>query len=170
MYQITKDLTKGTIKISDSWSITGTGSSAAPQFNSPNDEFSFSFVNLTDMESLKTFSMDYTGETDNRYLEAQYRISRDSTNWSQWLSLTPTIKNFPPFTSTNTMYLDVKFIRKGTSTIGTIKLLEYIINGTVARNIYDGETTVPLNSNSNIAVIKPPYIYKISISLIWKTL
>lgn len=161
MYQITKDLTKGTIKISDSWSITGTGSSAAPQFNSPNDEFSFSFVNLTDMESLKTFSMDYTGETDNRYLEAQYRISRDSTNWSQWLSLTPTIKNFPPFTSTNTMYLDVKFIRKGTSTIGTIKLLEYIINGTVARNIYDGETTVPLNSNSNIAVIKPPYIYKV---------
>ena len=161
MYQITKDLTKGTIKITDSWSITGTGSLAAPQFDLPNDEFSFSFVNLTDMEKLKTFSMDYTGETDNRYLEAQYRISRDSTNWSTWLPLTPTINNFPPFTSADTMYLDVKFIRKGTSTIGTIKLLEYIINGSVERNIYDGESTVPLTPTNNIAVIKPPYIYKV---------
>lgn len=161
MYQITKDLTTGTIKITDSWSITGTGSLAAPQFNAPNDEFSFSFVEITDIEKLKSFSMDYTGETDNRYLEAQYRISRDATNWSQWLALTPTISNFPPFTSADKMYLDVKFIRKGTSTIGTIKLLEYIINGTIERNLYDGETTVPLTTTDNIAIIKPPYIYKV---------
>ncbi len=161
MYQIIKDVTNGTIKITDSWSISATGSLAPPQFNLPNDEFSFSFLDLTDMSSLKTFKMNYTGETDNRYLEAQYRISRDKSNWTQWLPLTTTITNFPPFTSADTMYLDIKFIRKGTSTIGTINLLEYIINGQVERNLYNGESVVPLTTINNIAVIKPPYIYKV---------
>ena len=170
MYQIIKDSTKGTIEIKDSWSISATGSLAPPQFTSPDDEIGFSFVSLTDVEKFKTFTYDYTGQTDNRYLSTYYRVSRDSTNWTSWLSLDSNITNFPPFNTTDTMYLDIKFIRKGTSTIGTIKLLDYILNGTVDRpviNSMGGGTfsintqVATLNSSNSTVVIKPPYIYKV---------
>jgi hypothetical protein len=53
MYQIIKDATKGTISITDSWSISATGSSAPPQFLSPDDEFAFSYVGITGVEKFK---------------------------------------------------------------------------------------------------------------------
>lgn len=161
MYQILSDKTKGTIKITDSWSITGTGPDAPPQFLLPNDEFVFSFINISDVEQLKTFSMEYTGETENRYLETNYRISRDGNAWTSWLILKPNITNFPPVSADDPLYLDIKFIRKGSSTIGTIKLLEYVINGSIQRNLFDGESTVRLTTTNNEVIIKPPFIFKV---------
>jgi hypothetical protein len=161
MYQIIKDATKGTISITDSWSISATGSSAPPQFLSPDDEFAFSYVGITGVEKFKSFVYDYTGQTENRYLTTYYRISRDSNNWTEWLPLNSNITNFPPFTAVDTMYLDIKFIRKGTSTIGTIKLIDYTLDGALERNVLDGLSVVTLNTNNNTVVIKPPYIYKV---------
>jgi len=170
MYQIIKDSTKGTIEIKDSWSISATGSLAPPQFTSPNDEIAFSFASLTDVEKFKTFIYDYTGKTDTRYLSTYYRVSRDSTNWTSWLSLDSNITNFPPFNTTDPMYLEIKFIRRGTSTIGTIKLLDYTLDGVVDRPIINsmggGTSSIntqvaTLNSTNNKVIIKPPYIYKV---------
>ena len=161
MYQIIKDITKGTITLTDSWSITATGSSAPPQLLAPDDEFVSSYVGITGVEKFKSFVYDYTGQTENRYLNTYYRISRDSTSWTEWLQLNSNITNFPPFTATDTMYIDLKFIRKGSSTIGTIKLIDYKLDGTVERNVVDGLSTVTLNSSNDTVVIKPPYIYKV---------
>jgi len=161
MYQITKDITKGTIQVSDSWSITGVDELAPPQFDNIDDEITFSISDLTDVEKFKSFSYDYTGQTDNRYLETYYRISRNQLQWTSWFILPSNITDFPPFNSSDTMYLEIKFIRKGSSQIGSIKLLEYLINGSTDRNVYDLKQPVTLNSNNEQVVIKPPYIYKV---------
>jgi len=170
MYQINKDLSKGTIRISDTWSISATGSLVPPLFTSPNDEFGVSFVSLTGVEKFKSFTYDYTGKLESRYLTTFYRVSRDSSNWTNWLSLDSNITNFPPFTSTDTMYLDIKFIREGTSTAGSIKLIDYTLDGSVERNVINamggGTSSVNtkiaiLNSNQSSVIIKPPYIYKV---------
>ena len=160
MSQIIKDITTGDIQLTDTWSITATGSSAAPQFLSPNDEFVYSYVGLTDVETFKSFTYSCVGLTENRYLTTFYRVSRNQTSWTTWLSLDSNITNFPPFNSTDTMYLDIKFVRVGTSTIGTIELLDYNLTGYVARNIVDGRTQFGVSPSSPI-ILKPPYIYKV---------
>ena len=161
MSQIIKDITTGNLQLTDTWSITATGSSAAPQFLSPDDEYVYSYVGLTDVESLKSFTYDYTGQTENRYLTTFYRVSRDQTRWTQWLPLNSNITNFPPFNTTDTMYLDVRFVRSGSSTIGTIKLLDYNISGYAARDVVDGTKSFGVSPSNSTVILKPPYIYKV---------
>lgn len=161
MYQIISDSTKGTIQISDSWSITATGSFAAPSLTSINQEIIYSFTELNPVEKFKSFKYDYIGQTDNRYLTTQYRVSRDGNSWTPWIDLKSNIENFPPFNSKNLMYIDIKFIRKGSSTNGTIKLLDYTLTGVITRNEVDGEKTIVLTPINNEVIIKPPYIYKV---------
>jgi hypothetical protein len=58
------------------------------------------------------------------------------------------------------MYFDLRFTRKGTSSIGIIKLLDYKLVGDCERNI---ETSGPLKLDqvTSEVVLKPPYIYKV---------
>ena len=58
------------------------------------------------------------------------------------------------------MYFDLKFIRKGNSTIGTIKLLDYTLNGSCERNLVT-EGTIQLSTTNEEVILKPPYIYKV---------
>ena len=160
MYTVTQDTTKGTIIISDSFSISATGDLAAPQFNSIDDEYIVTFTNLEGVEKFKTFSYDYTGKTNDRYLTTQYRISRDFKKWTEWYDLPLNIKEFPPVNTTDTMYFDLKFIRKGNSTIGAIKLLDYTLNGSCERNIIETGTIQVTPTNDEV-ILKPPYIYKV---------
>lgn len=161
MSEIIYDNEKGTIKLTDSWLISATGSSASPQFSNIGDEFSYTFVDIESIDTLKSFTYSYTNGAENRYLTASYRISRNMDNWSDWLPLNTTINNFPPFTSTDTMYLDIKFKRGGTSTTKTIQLIDYTINGVLDRELADGLSTISLNSSNTSVVVKPPYIYKV---------
>lgn len=161
MYQITSDVSTGTIQITDVYQIGVTGSTAAPTFSSINDEFGFSYVNLRSIEKFKSFTYSAVGETDNRYLYTEYRISRDENKWTQWLPLNTNISNFPPFTPTDTMYFDIKFTRKGSNNTGQIILASYSITGNLSRTIVDGESTMKLNSSNTQLVVKPPYIYKV---------
>ena len=178
MLQIISNQSTGDLILSDSWEISATGSSSAPVFLNPDDEWVHSFVDLQNVDTLKTFSFDYTGQTETRYLEVYYRISRDQHNYSVWLPITDNvlslrpdsisfynnearITNFPPFSSKDTMYLDLKFVRAGTSTIGTIKLLEYELRGQLDRNISDGLSEVSIQTTEDPIVIKPPFIYKV---------
>ena len=160
MYSVTKDTTTGIITIQDSFSITETGDLAPPIFSNIDDEYIVTFTDLEDVERFKTFTSDYTGKTSERYLITQYRISRDLKKWTEWYELPNSLKDFPPFNSTDTMYFDLKFIRKGTSTIGTIKLLDYTLTGECTRNLISSGT-INVNTSVNEVIMKPPYIYKV---------
>jgi hypothetical protein len=160
MYAVTQDTTKGTIIISDSFSISATGDLAAPQFNNIDDEYIVTFTDLEGVEKFSTFAYDYTGKTSDRYLTTQYRISRDFKKWTEWYELPLNIKEFPPVNTSDTMYFDLKFIRKGNSTIGTIKLLDYTLNGSSVRNLVTGGT-IQLSTTNEEVILKPPYIYKV---------
>lgn len=160
MYQIITDETTGSIKITDTYSISATSSYPSPTFSNIDDEYIVTFSSLQSVELFKRFAYNYEGQTENRYLITEYRISRDYTHWTPWMELKPVIDDFPPFTSTDPMYIDIKFIRKGTSNIGVLSLLDFTLEGWLSRNISDGESTIVL-SNSNPVVIKPPFIYKV---------
>jgi hypothetical protein len=161
MYSVHKDITTGTIIIKDSYSLTDTGDLAAPAFQKPNDELVLTFIDLENVLKFKSFSMDYTGKMSDRYLVTQYRISRDFTNWTEWYDLNSAIKEFPPFNSRDTMYFSIKFIRKGNSNIGTIKLLDYTLSGELERNLATIERPIQLTPVNREVILKPPYIYKV---------
>jgi hypothetical protein len=161
MPQIIKDSSNGLITISDSFPISSTGSNAAPTFSYSSQEYTISFNELYGVEKFKTFAFDYTGKTDTRYLNAEYRISRDGFKWSDWCNLPSSIVNFPPFNTTDNLHLDLRFIRKGSSNIGVLKLLEYRMIGELERVIETGERTIQLSENNSEVILKPPYIYKV---------
>jgi hypothetical protein len=159
MYTITQDSTIGFIKIEDSFSLSATGSLAAPNFANIGDEYVVTFPDLENIEKFKTFKYEYTGRTNDRYLKSEYRISRDLVKWSEWYELTPTLKEFPPFNSKDTMYFDLRFTRKGTSTIGSLKILNYELIGSTIRNL---STSGDINLlPTNEVILKPPFIYKV---------
>ena len=125
------DLINGKIRIFDKFDI-GVESSeynATPTFPSIGSEYVLSFVDLEKVKSLSKFEYDTLGMTSNRFLNNFYRISRDNKSWSEWMPLNRNIENFPVIDSKDKLYLDVKWVRGGTSDIGTIRLLEYIIEG-----------------------------------------
>ena len=160
MYNIYKDLSTGNITLSDSWVIGTTGADAPPSLYKKYEEFVFSYVDLSSMEALKSFTYSCVGAAENRYLTTQYRISRNRTKWTEWLDLHTNIDNFPPFTSTDTMYLDIKFVRVGSSKNGVIILTGYTINGSVTKNIVDGNSVITALPGKMI-VVKPPFILKV---------
>jgi len=157
MYTVTKDTTTGIVTISDSFSISATGSYAAPSFTNIDDEYITTFTDLQGVEKFSKFVIDYTGKTTDRFLISEYRISRDFKNWTSWYELPSTLKEFPPFTSTDTMYFDLRLTRKGTSTIGVIKLLDYTLSGSCIRNLVTTET-LNLSPTTNEIIMKQPYI------------
>jgi hypothetical protein len=127
---------------------------------SNNDEFVVSFVELEGVDRFKSFTYSATDQTETRYLTSEYRVSRDARKWTQWLPLITNITNFPPFTPTDKMYLDIRIKRVGTSGVGTIKLLSYQLNGALDRNIITGDSPFSVSAGSPV-VVKPPYIYKV---------
>ena len=129
MYQVITDPVSGTIKITDNFL------DSQPQFEKIGDEFGVVFTDLKSINTFKTFYINYDGKNEYRYLYTQYRVSRDLNNWTLWQELSSNITNFPPFTSTDTMYLEVKFTRAGTITTGVITLVCYTLCGSLFRNI-----------------------------------
>ena len=159
---ISTDIIIGTLLISDKFDIGAATSSASatPQLLQPEEEYILSFPEIRNVKKLTRFTYDTLGLTDNRYLLQQYRISRDELRWTDWLDLKRNIDNFPLIDVKDPFYLEVKWIRKGFSTIGAIKLLEYKIEGELERPVNDEVGTNTINSNSSL-VIKPPFIYKV---------
>ena len=155
MYSVTKDLTTGFITISDQYTTN------PPQLLNIGDTYAMSFINLTDIQNFKSFTYSVTGDANSRYLTTTYRISRDGNKWTAWLSLDTNITNFPLFNAKDTMFIDIMWTRADDSTIETIELNSYNLQGTVLRNISDGTGTVLLDTNNNSIIIKPPYVYKV---------
>jgi hypothetical protein len=161
MIEIISDPTEEQFKVYETWSPTEIGINSAPTFSNSGDEYIVTIADLTNISKFSTFKFDYTLETPNRYLKSYYRLSRDSQAWTDWYELPSTITEFPPFTEKDTLYLDIKFVRFGSSTQGVIKLLNWSIEGLKLRNQYDGESTIILSPTNNQVIIKPPFIYKV---------
>jgi len=160
--QINSDELTGKLSISDKFDITSATSSigATPIFEDIDSEYILSFSNLQNVKKLTKFTYDTLGLTPNRYLKNYYRISRDGQSWSSWLDLKKNIDNFPDFSPAFPMFVEVKWVRVGSSTIGTIKLLEYLLEGDLERQEVTDGSTISL-SNGQTVIMKAPFIYKV---------
>lgn len=161
MLNIDINSSSGIINISDTFSISATASPGmTPYFNQIDDEYIVNVTNLQSVSKFTKFTYDTLGLTETRYLVQYYRLSRDGTHWSDWLDLKKNIDNFPTIDTLDTLNIDIKWVRKGTNNIGSIRLLEYNLEGEIERNIITDDSTASINAGSSL-VIKPPYIYKI---------
>jgi hypothetical protein len=162
MYDIIYNTIDGIIKISDKFDINATASfvNATPYFDNIGDEYVLSFINLHDVKKFTKFTYDTLGSIESRYLATYYRISRDTHAWTTWVELKTNITDFPLINTKDPLFIDIKWIRVGTSTIGSVRLLEYELTGSIEREVSDGESTISLTSGNSL-IIKPPYIYKV---------
>ena len=166
MQQIVSSLENGTISLSDKFDLDAQigAVDATPYFNSIGSEYTISFLNLQDVSQLTTFKYDTLGMTDTRFLKNYYRISRDNVAWTEWYELKRAIDNFPIVDTKDPLYLDIKWVRAGSSAVGAIRILEYSIGGkierTVAENAGDGTSTVNLAPGESI-IWSAPFIYKV---------
>ena len=161
MYDVVTNLNDGTIIISDKFDINAaTGSSDfTPYFYAPEDEYVVSFTNLQNVIKFTKFQYDTLGLSDERYLLQYYRVSRDGISWSEWFDLNRFIENFPVIDSLDPLFVDIKWVRKGTSTLGDIRILEYELEGELERPIDDNDlVNIPTGTSK---IIKPPFIYKV---------
>lgn len=166
MQQIVSSLENGTISLSDKFDIDAQINSvdATPYFNSIGSEYTISFLNLQNVSQLTTFKYDTLGMTDTRFLKNYYRISRDNVAWTEWYDLKRAIDNFPTIDTKDPLYLDIKWVRAGSSAVGAIRILEYSIGGKIERPLVetagDGVSTVNLTPGENV-IWKAPFIYKV---------
>lgn len=160
--QINSNELTGKLSISDKFDITTATSSigATPIFDSVDSEYILSFTNLQNVKKLTKFSYDILGLTPTRYLKSYYRISRDGQAWSTWLDLKKNIDNFPAFSPAFPMFVEVKWVRAGSSTIGIIRILDYLLEGELERQEVTDGSTISL-SNGQTVIMKAPFIYKV---------
>jgi len=162
MQQVVSDLQNGTINISQKYDIYAATASvdATPNFTSVGSEYIISFVNLQNVKNFAKFQYDTLGLTDGRFLRNYYRVSRDGNNWTEWLDLKRNIDNFPIVDTLDPLFIDVKWVRDGVSTIGNIRILEYSLQGEVERTETLGDSTISLPPGKNV-IWSAPFIFKV---------
>ena len=162
MQQVVSDLQNGTINISQKFDIYAATASvdATPNFSSIGSEYIISFVNLQNVKKFTKFQYDTLGLTDGRFLRNYYRVSRDGNNWTEWLDLKRNIDNFPIVDTLDPLFLDIKWVRDGMSTIGNIRILEYSIEGEIERTEILGDSTISLAPGKNV-IWSAPFIFKV---------
>ena len=162
MQQVVSDLQNGTINISQKYDIYAATASvdATPNFSSVGSEYIISFVNLQNVKNFAKFQYDTLGLTDGRFLRNYYRVSRDGNNWTEWLDLKRNIDNFPIVDTLDPLFLDIKWVRDGISTIGNIRILEYSLQGELERTETLDDSTISLPPGKNI-IWSAPFIFKV---------
>jgi hypothetical protein len=162
MQQVVSDLQNGTINISQKFDIYAATASvdATPNFTSVGSEYIISFVNLQNVKNFAKFQYDTLGLTDGRFLRNYYRVSRDGNSWTEWLDLKRNIDNFPIVDSLDPLFIDIKWVRDGVSTIGNIRILEYSLQGELERDEVAGDSTISLTPGKNV-IWSAPFIFKV---------
>ena len=161
--QQNSDLLNGTIKIFDKFDISATQSgdfNFTPTFPSIGSEYTLSFTELERVKAFYKFQYDTLGMTNTRYLDNFYRISRDGKSWSEWMTLDRHFSGFPIIDTKDHLYIDIKWVRAGTSDIGSIRLLEYYLEGELDRDVVDDGSAVQLQPGKTL-IMKAPFIYKV---------
>lgn len=159
---IDSDLINGKLVISEKFDFSAaiTDANATPILLKPGDEYSLSFTDLRNVNKLTRFTYDTVGLTEGRYLLQYYRLSVNGNSWSEWLDLKRFIDNFPIIDPAEPLYLEIKWVRKGVSTIGAIRILEYKIEGELERTVTETTDAKTISRDSSL-VIKPPFIFKV---------
>lgn len=162
MSQILSDLNNGTIVISNKFDFNAdiTDINGTPIFQKPGDEYVLSFPDLQFVKKFTKLTYDTIGLTDARYLVQYYRISRDGNSWTDWLDLRRYIDNFPIVDTLDPLYIDIKWVRKGQSTIGIIRLLEFKLEGELERQLDESGDAQTITAGKTL-IIRPPFIYKV---------
>lgn len=162
MADIINDFNSGIITIRDTYdTLVPLGSpDFAPIIGtmSPNNEYIMSFVNLERVKKFDSFTYSSSGELETRFLETEFRISRNGINYSEWFALNNTITNFPPFDPLDNMFIDIKWRRSGSKLDGNIRLLSYELNGSLLRFESDG-TIVAIPGQE--VIFRNPFIFKV---------
>jgi hypothetical protein len=167
MYDFVSNISTGTFRISDKFDVYGTNSTAPdapPLFSSIGDEYILAFTNLENVKKIIRIVYDTLGLNDTRYLIPYYRISRDLSNWSEWI-LIQTVSNgilqsFPTIDPNDPFHMELKWVRQGTSNVGAIKLIEYRIDGELERPTSVAGSTVNV-ANGQMQIIQNPYVFKV---------
>ena len=156
------DLLNGTIQILDRFDISAAlgDPTATPLFTSIGSEYVLSFTNLERVIKFTSFQYDTLGMTSNRYLDNFYRISRNGNTWTEWITLDRYFSDFPVIDSKDTLFIDIKWVRAGSSDIGTIRLLEYTLLGELDRDVVDDGSVIQLQPGKEV-IMKAPFIYKV---------
>ena len=133
---------------------------ATPYLNNIGDEYIININNLENIISFDSFSYDTLGMNAERYLFQYFRISENGTSWSDWFELNPVIDNFPKVDPSRELHIEIKWVRQGISDIGSIRILDYKLEGKLNRN------TQFLGSRINLMplekkVIMSPFIFKV---------
>jgi len=161
MAQTVNDFTEYLVHVSQEWDIGATDSNDidyTPYFDSIDQELIISTIGLELVDKFTTFTFSTIGMVNTRYIETYYRISRNGVSWTEWLDLDLEINNFPPFDPLDLMRIDIKFIRKGSKSDGSIRLLSFNLDGILYRGEDDG--TIFITSNGK-RIIRAPYVYKV---------
>lgn len=163
--KIISNLENGTLIMFDKFDTNAVNAiNSTPYLNSIGSEYIISFTNLQNVSQITHFKYDTLGLTDTRFLKNYYRISRDGNSWTDWLDLKRIIDNFPIVDAKDPLYLDIKWIRGGSSTIGAVRILEYSIVGTLERPLFenagDGLSTLNIPPGKN-KIWKAPFVYKV---------
>lgn len=69
------------------------------------------------------------GETEQRSLSREFRISQDGVFWTDWKSLNNENLSSDEFVTDNYLYIEVRYTRTGTDTTGVIKFVDITFNG-----------------------------------------
>lgn len=156
------DLSTGKLKIFDKFDIVAVSGeyNSTPTFATIGSEYIISMIDLERVEKLSLFRYDTLGMTTTRYLNNFYRISRDGNRWSEWLPLNRDFDGFPPIDPLDPLHVDIKWVRGGSSEIGSIRLLEYLIAGDLYRAAVDDGSAIRLEPGKE-AVMSAPFIYKV---------
>lgn len=163
MFTINSNSLDGTITISDKFNISASASAAdaTPYLNEIDSEYILSFANLEGVSKFTKFIYDTLGMTDTRYLVQYYRLSRDGERWTDWYDLKKNIDNFPVIDPKDKLNIDIKWVRKGTNKIGSIRILEYSLQGIIeTTSVIDDGSTAVIDAGET-KIIKPPYIFKV---------
>lgn len=131
-------------------------------FSTVGEELVINITSLYNVEKIKSLILDIDGVIPNhKYLEIEYRTSRDNTNFTDWLDLNNVTYNHPIINSYDLLYIDIRFTRKGDVSFGYIDLKKWEIDCVLDRNLQDGESIINIVENGQNVVIRPPYIYKV---------
>lgn len=165
MYNKIVDKEGGKISIYDNYNlILDEGlEGSTPYLRNINDEYIISINNLENVLNFHTFYYDSLGRNIERYTDQYYRISKNGTSWSNWLPLSVNIDNFPKINPNDNLNIEIKWVRVGTSNIGSIRIVEFKLDGDLKRSesLLDGE-----NSSINVGInekkiLTSPFIFKV---------
>jgi hypothetical protein len=163
MYNIEISLDKGVLIISDTYDVLASMGTedATPYLNNIDDEYIINISNIQNVVKYTKFSYDTLGINSERYLSQYYRISKNGTSWSNWLDLNDNIDNFPKIDPKDNLDIELKWVRKGRSTIGSIRILEWKLEGEVERNQQSLSDSTIILSPGETKILISPFIFKV---------